>query len=74
MTRRCGPRVYLIDDLKAGTAFKVSVPSVAPAQVVHTTATELDADLVVIGRGVLKEAAGRYGAMPTPSFPTRLAR
>jgi nucleotide-binding universal stress UspA family protein len=44
---------------EAGTAFKVSVPSGTPAQVVHTAALEQDADLVVIGRGVLKEALGR---------------
>jgi nucleotide-binding universal stress UspA family protein len=44
---------------QAGTAFKVSVPSGTPAEVVHTAAVEQDADLVVIGRGVLKEALGR---------------
>lgn len=44
---------------KAGTALKISMPLGKPTQVVHTAALEQDADLVVIGRGVLKEALGR---------------
>lgn len=44
---------------EAGTAFEVSVPSGTPAQVIHSAALEQDADLVVIGRGVLKNALGR---------------
>ena len=44
---------------EAGTAFEVSVPSGTPAQVIHSAALEQQADLVVIGRGVLKNALGR---------------
>jgi nucleotide-binding universal stress UspA family protein len=44
---------------EAGTTFKVSVPSGTPAEVVRASAKELDADLVIIGRGVMKKALGR---------------
>ena len=44
---------------EAGTAFKVQVPVGNPGEAIHRIALEQQADLVVIGRGVLQKALGR---------------
>ena len=44
---------------EAGTAWRVHVPIGNPAKVIHRVAVDQEADLVVIGRGVLKKALGR---------------
>ena len=44
---------------EAGTALRVQVPIGNPAKVIHRLAVDQEADLVVIGRGVLKKALGR---------------
>ena len=44
---------------EAGTAFKVQVPVGKPGKAIHRAAVEQQADLVIIGRGVIQKALGR---------------
>jgi nucleotide-binding universal stress UspA family protein len=57
-----------IDELQkeAGTSFPVTVRAGKPEHVVHDVARELDADLVVIGRGDLQHLLGR---LRTHAYP-----